>query len=74
MEKAIVVDIDGTVALNDHREYHNYSDAVLLDKPIKPVINADDFIFEPDSLVVASLISMLESADTVIVPPIPVVD
>ena len=39
MEKAIVVDIDGTVALNDHREYHDYSDAVLLDKPIKPVIN-----------------------------------
>ena len=38
--KAIIFVIDGTVAHNDHRSYHDYSESVLKDKPIQPVINA----------------------------------
>lgn len=38
---AIMVDIDGTIAINDgHRSYYDYSDAVKGDKPNTPVIEA----------------------------------
>lgn len=38
LPKAIIVDIDGTIALVDGRSHYDYSEAVLTDKPRKDVI------------------------------------
>lgn len=44
---------------------------LLPSNAVKPSVNADDFIFEPDSLVVASLFSFIDEESNTPLPPTP---